>query len=490
MSSPIKNTITLLVALLLLPMLSIAQVTDTVTLTLPAVIALAKDKSIASKQAATVKETKYWQYRSFRSNYQPQLALTGVLPGYTKSFNQVQQPDGTILFQPVHNNNSTLDLSFTQSIAATGGTIFGSTTMQRFDDFDRKNTLYNGSPYGIGYSQPLWQFNALKWNKKIEPLKYYESKQAYIEAMEQVAITATGYFFDLLLAQVNLQTAETNLANTMRIQEVANVKLELGKISRNEILQLKLEQLKSSKAVGIATRDLQIATLNLRTFTGLEQVSYIRLQLPGEAIQAKVPTDKVLAEAYANRSDAIAFTRRLAEAKRDVAKARGDNGINAMLTARLGYSKSAATFSKVYQNPQDQQLVQLEFTVPILDWGRSKSRTRTARANLQFTEYAVEQDKQLFVQQIVTQVTLFDLMKDQLQLTLNADSIATEKSDISRERYVLGNLSITDLSIAFQEKDQARRDYIAALRDYWSAWYELRYLSLYDFQLDKKIDYK
>ena len=149
--------------------------------------------------------------------------------------------------------------------------------------------------------------------------------------------------------------------------------------------------------------------------------------------------------------------RRIAEARRDVSKAKGDNGLNATLTAQLGFSKSDATVSKVYQSPQDQQQVQLIFTIPILDWGRSKSREKTAEANLQFTEYAVEQDKQIFTQEIVTQITLFELMKQQLVLTAQADSIASEKYQIAKDRYVLGNLSITDLSIAFQENDQAQR---------------------------------
>jgi outer membrane protein TolC len=451
---------------------------------------MAKQKSIASRQAATVKETKYWEWKTYKSNYQPQLSLNGILPGYSKSFIEVQQPDGTILFQPVHNNNSALNLSFSQSIAATGGTVFGTTQLQRFDDFDRKNTLYNSVPYGIGYSQPIFQFNQLKWDNKIEPLKYDESRQAFIESMEQIAIVASGYFFDLLLAQVNLQIAETNLDNTKNILRIANEKLDIGKISKNEILQLQLEQLKAQKAVGIAKRDMEIATLNLRTYTGLQNTDKISLDLPQSTINMQVATDKVLQEAYENRSDAIAFVRRIAEAKRDVAKAKGDNGLNATLTARLGYSKSAASISKVYQSPQDQQLMQLEFDIPILDWGRSKSRANTANANLHFTEYAVEQDKQTFTQEIVTQVTLFDMMKDQLILTAGADSIASEKYQIAKDRYVLGNLSITDLSIAFQEKDQAKRDYISALRDFWGAYYHLRYLSLYDFEKNQKINYQ
>ncbi|HXB08706.1 MAG TPA: hypothetical protein VNW04_16355, partial [Puia sp.] len=151
-----------------------ASAGDTLRLSLQQVVTLAKERSIAAKQAATTKETKYWQWRVYRSNYQPQLSLNGTLPAYSKTFSQVLQPDGTILFQPIYNNNSNLNLSFSQTIAATGGTIFGTTQLQRFDDFDRHNTLYNAVPFGVGISQPLWQFNQLKWDNRIQPLKYEE----------------------------------------------------------------------------------------------------------------------------------------------------------------------------------------------------------------------------------------------------------------------------------------------------------------------------
>ncbi|WP_439698376.1 TolC family protein [Mucilaginibacter sp. AW1-7] len=463
---------------------------DTLRLTLQQVVEMAKANSIAAKQAATVRETKYWEYRTYKSNYQPQLSLSGILPGYTKTFTQVQQPDGTIQFQPIHNDNSSLALNFSQSITATGGTIYGTTQLQRFDDFDRHNVLYNGIPYGIGYTQPLFQFNSLKWDKRIEPLKYNESKQAYIEAQEKIAIDVEGFFFDLLLAQVNLKIAETNYANTQKIMSIANTKFELGKVSKNEILQLQLEQINAKKAVGTAKRDMEIATLNLRSYTGQEGEEKIVLVVPEQISQMQVSADKVLAEAFSNRSDAIAFLRRVAEAKRDVAKAKGQNGLTATLNANLGYSNTSTSIPGVYKNPQNQQVLQVQLAVPILDWGRSKSRTKTALANQQFTEYAVEQDKQTFKQQIITQVSLFNVMKEQLVYTAEADSIASEKYQIARERYVLGDLSITDLGIAFRENDQAKRDYVASLRDFWGAYYQLRYLSLYDFEANRKINYQ
>ena len=228
------------------------QLNDTMHLTLAQVVDMAKGKSIAAKQAVTLKENRFWQWRTFKSNYQPQLSLTGTLPAYTNSFQEVVQPDGTIEFQPVRYNNSALSLELSQSIAATGGTVFGTTQMQRYDDFDRKFKLYNGVPYAMGYSQPIAKYNPLKWDKKIEPLKYNESRQAYIESMEQIAIKATGYYFELLLAQVNLQIAETNFANTQNILRIAKEKFDLGKVSRNEILQLELELLKVKGSKGNA----------------------------------------------------------------------------------------------------------------------------------------------------------------------------------------------------------------------------------------------
>ncbi len=65
-----------------------AQQNDTIKLSLQQVVEMAKSKSIASKQATTLKETKYWEWKTFKSNYNPQLSLNGNLPGYSKTFRE------------------------------------------------------------------------------------------------------------------------------------------------------------------------------------------------------------------------------------------------------------------------------------------------------------------------------------------------------------------------------------------------------------------
>ena len=92
-----------------------------------------------------------------------------------------------------------------------------------------------------------------------------------------------------------------------------------------------------------------------------------------------------------------------------------------------------------------------------------------------------------FEQEVFTQVTLMGMLQQQVSLNARSDQIAAERFKIAQDRFLLSDLSITDLSIAIQEKDRAKRDYILVLRDYWRAYYTLRLLTLYDFEQNKKI---
>lgn len=458
-------------------------------LSLGEVIQRSRENAIAARRAHTQKETAYWEWRSFQSNFRPQLSLGGNLPGFTRSFVEVVQPDGTIAFNPISINNSALELSLSQSIAKTGGTIFMQKQVQRFDDFDRNNTLYNGIPFAIGISQPLFRFNPMKWDKQIEPLRYAESQQAFAETMEEVALTATTYYFDLLLAQINLQIAEKNLSNNDTLYRIAQERLTLGKISQNDLLQLRLGVLTAQKDLSAARQQAEVATLQLRTYIGDRGSSAFDLDIPAQIRSIKVDGQRAIQEAYANRSDATAFKRRLLEATRDVDKAKGDNGLNASMSLAFGFSNRGKQPLDIYRNPQDREFAEIQFNLPIMDWGRSKSRTETAKANMLLTQQTVEQDKLTFEQEIFTQVTLIDMLQEQAKLTAEADAIASERYQIAQDRFLLSDLSITDLSIALQEKDRAKRDFILALRDYWRVYYTLRWLTLYDFENMQKIQY-
>ena len=461
-------------------------------ITLAEVLQLAQEQSVAAKRASTQKRTNYWQFRAFQAQFKPQLSLDGTLPNFTRSYVQVVQPDGNIRFEPVSYNNSILNLSLSQTIAPTGGTIFVQKQLQRFDNFIQANTLYNGIPFGIGLSQPLFQFNPMRWDRRIQPLLYAEGNQQFIENREQVSLTATTLYFDLLVAQVNLQIAETNRVNNDTLYQIALHKVDLGKISQNDLLQLQLSVLNARKDLASARQTAAVASLRLRTFIGIReevggQPPPLELAIPAQIPALLVDGKRAFEEAVANRSGAIGFRRRLLEAERDLEKARKNNGLNATLVAGYGLSNQGPNLLDVYVRPQNREYVSLQFTLPIMTWGRTQSLVETAKANRELAQQTVEQDKLTFEQEIFTQVTLLQMLKEQVTLTAQADQIGQQRYQIAQDRFKLSDLSVTDLGIATQEKDRARRDAILALRDYWQAFYTLRLLTLYDFETNRKI---
>lgn len=456
-------------------------------LSLTEVVQQAREQSVASKQAVTLKKTNYWKYRSFLADFKPQLSLNGTVPGFTNSYIQVVQPDGTVSFKSVSNNNSTVNLLLNQSVALTGGTIYMQQQMQRFDDFAGNKTSYNGIPFEFGIDQPLFRFNKMKWDRKIEPLKFQEGNQKYIGDLEQVALAATGLYFDLLVAQVNLQIADKNRSNNDTLYKIAGHKLELGKISQNDLLQLQMGLLTAQKDLASANQSAAVASLKLKMFLSSRDERELELEVPQELDEFAIDPQKALDEAFANRADAITFARRLLEATRDVVQAKKENGLNASVSATFGLSNQGPRPGDIYVKPQDREFVELQFTLPIMTWGRNKARTEVAKANQEFAQQSVEQDKLTFEQEIFTQVTLLQMLQKQVKLTKLADQIAANRYQIAQDRFILSNLSVTDLGIAIQEKDRAKRDYILALRDYWQSYYTLRLLTLYDFERNQKI---
>ncbi|EOZ92421.1 Long-chain-fatty-acid--CoA ligase [Indibacter alkaliphilus LW1] len=465
------------------PLVSTAQ--QRVEFTLDEIVARAKGRSPAALRAETRRENRYWNYRFFRSNYNPQLRLGGTVPGFSQSVNNVIQPDGSVGFREVRQNLMDLELGMEQTIAATGGNISINSSTNRFDNFlapqGIPQTQWSGVPINVRLSQPIFAFNPLKWDKKIEPLVYEESKREFVEEMEQISQTVTQLFFDFLISQVNFEIASKNLTNTQEILKIEQGRYNIGTTYEDKLLQVELQVLQARQDLAQARLDLEANSLRLKSYVGLNETAEINLIPPQEVPDFSVNVEQAIDFAFQNRAEALGFDRRILEAESGVAQARGQR-FNMFLNASYGLNNAALNWQDIYFDPNRQTLVNLSFLVPILDWGRNKARMGQAEANKKLVEYTVEQDVINFEQEIFTKVKNFSMLKERLEITKMSDEVADKRYDISLRRYQNGNVTITDLNIAQQEKDQNRRAYIQSLRDYWTAYYELRQLTLYDFQ--------
>lgn len=462
---------------------SLAQ--EVVTYSLQDMVQRAKDRSPASLRAKTRRENRYWQYRLFRSNYNPQLRLNGTIPSYSQAFNSITQPDGSIEFLEVQQNFMDLELGLQQVISPTGGIISVNTSTNRFDNFlagpDDIQTRWSGVPVNIRFQQPLFAYNPYKWDKKIQPLLFEESKREYVQEMEEVSFFVSQLFFDYLLAQVNVGIAQQNLTNTEEIFSIEQARYDLGTTFEDKLLQVELQVLQARQDLAQAKLDLESSALAVKSFIGLDPNAEIELKSPEEVPYFEVNVDDAIQLAFQNRAEALGFQRRKIEAEALMAQAKGER-FAVQFNASYGYNNAAFVWRDIYQNPNTQALVSLGFSVPILDWGRNKARLAQAEANQQLVEYTLQQDEINFEQEIFTKVKNFLMIRERLQVTKVSDEVAQRRYEIAIKRYQSGNVSITDLSIAQNEKDTNRRAYFSALKDYWLAYYELRALTLFDFE--------
>lgn len=452
--------------------------------TLQEIIERAKQQSPASKQAETRKENSYWQYRYYKTEFNPQLRLTGNIPTYYKRVNPVLQPDGTVEYKPLRQTDNFLELGLLQPISFTGGEISVNTNLNYFRDFTNLNTnneQWSGTVMNIRLTQPILTFNRLRWQRMTEPLLYEESKREFVEEQEMISRQAVERFFSVIENQIALQIAQFNLANNDTIYKIEQGRYNIGTTSKDKLLQVELQLLRSRQDVAQARLNLQTARLQLRSFIGITGNDPVELVLPEEIPQFTVTVDEALEYAKQNRSDFIAFQRRRIEADRGVAQAKGERFRGTNITASYGLNNNGTTMDDVYHEPLEQQFINLSLSVPILDWGRNKSYTRTAIANKKLNDYIIAQDEVTFEQDVYTRVGQFEMLRLQIEITKKADEVAQERYTVAQNRYLVGKIDITNLNIALNEKDAAKRSYIDALKQFWVAYFELRRTTLYDF---------
>jgi outer membrane protein TolC len=77
---------------------------------------------------------------------------------------------------------------------------------------------------------------------------------------------------------------------------------------------------------------------------------------------------------------------------------------------------------------------------------------------------------------------------DQVVIAAKADTVAQKGYEVTKARYLIGKISITDLNIAQTESDRSKSSYINTLRAYWQNYYDLRRLTLFDFENKRSIE--
>lgn len=468
-----------------------AQEFDLGTLTLQESIEIAQEISPVARANRYSLISSRWANESFKADLYPSLSLSGDAPNFNKSIFTNRLDDGTLTFASQRQSDASALISIDQNIFPTGGRLSLSSGITRLGIFAGENTYrWQSTPLVVGLQQPLFQFNALKWRNRLEPLRYEIAQKEFVQEMEALAVQVTAGFFDIFLARINVENAEFNVARNDSIYTISQGRYRVGNIAENDLLQTELALRNAESSLTRSMIEYQRALNNFKILLGYTTDVTLSLEAPNDLPEVNVNIEFAKQLAYENNSEALSYRFNEIAADRDFEEAEKQAGFSATLQANYGLNQTSTDFKDLYTNPENRQFITVGFNIPIFNWGKARSEVNAARNQQRQVANSIEYQRNQFLQEVEYQVSQFQQLKDQVLLAAQSDTIAQRRYDVAQNRYLIGKIDITNLFIAQNEKDDARQAYIQTLGDYWIGWYALRQLTLYNFRENRMITYE
>ena len=452
-------------------------------LTLEQTIDLATDSALEAFKNENLYLSGYWEYRSYRANRLPSVTLDLTPANYNRGFVSRYDSETDMDFYGLQRSYSASGvLTIQQNLDVLGGTFFVQSGLQYLRYMgDYASNQFSAVPVSVGYQQDLLGYNPFKWEKKIEPLKYEKVKKEFLYNTEQIAEQATSYFFALAMAQADYDLAVKNKLAADTLYAIGQRKFEITSITNDELYTLELEKVNAYNTLRSAELELKRAMFSLVTYLNLDPDTELRLRLPTRTHAYQLTAEEALLMARENNPTYLQTRQDILEAERDLDKTRRESMFQASFSASVGFNQAASNFRDAYRDPLRQDMVALSISIPILDWGVRKGKYRMAKNNLSVIEISSRQSEVAVEQSVVMAVNDFNLQQELILSAEYALELAESAYAKTMTRFIEGNTDMNTLTLASNRKDEANKNYISALENYWLSYYQIRRLTLYDF---------
>jgi outer membrane protein TolC len=458
---------------------------QTLTLTLEKTIGMAADSSLEAFRSKNMYLTGYWQFRTYRAGRLPSLMLNLTPAQYyrdiTRRYDSAEDID---IYRRQQSFYAYGGLAVRQNFDPLGGSFFIDSDLGYMRNFgDNTYSQFTAVPVRIGYSQDLLGYNPFKWERKIEPLKYEKAKKEYLYNREQISEQATAYFFDLAMAQAEHDLARDNVSSTDTLYRAGEQRHQIASITRADLLTLRLDAVNARNALQNAGIALKRAMFSLASYLNFDKNTEIRLHLPVLLpSDMTISVDEALMHARTNNPKFLALLQQIAEAEQAVDKTRREAMFNASVSASIGFNQVSEKLGNIYRDPLQQDVVAVSISIPLVDWGVRRGKYNIARNTLNVTQTSARQEELALEEDVIMTVGDFNIQQNLISSAEEALELARTAYAETRQRFMIGKADISSLTLSLQRQQEAQRNYISALKNYWLSYYKIRKLTLHDFR--------
>jgi len=447
-------------------------------------VQLANDSSLSAFRAKNSYMASHWEYRSFKADRLPSLSLYLTPVSYNRDYTRRYDSEQNIdIYRRQQSLYSYGNLAAQQNLDITGGTFFIDSELGYIRNLGEQTySQFSSVPIRVGYRQNLIGYNPFKWEKRIAPVKYEKAQKELIHQLEQTAEIASGYFFDLAMAQAEYELAIENLASSDTLYRIGEQRHKIASIGQADLLTLRLDRVNAQNSLQNAEINLKRRMFALAAYLNLEKDTRITLKLPGYPREVIITEEEALMLAKENNPQYLESEQQILLSEQTVEKAKIESWFNAGLSASVGFNQVAESFRDAYRNPLQQDIVSLTLSIPLVDWGVRKGQYNMAKSNLNITRLTAQENEIRLEEDVIMTVGDFTIQQHLIRSAEEAMELAKLAYEQTRERFIIGKADINSLTLSTNRRQEAQRNYISALKNYWQSYFKIRKLTLFDFE--------
>ena len=422
----------------------------------------AERASLKSRFSLTLDPFSYSQNRQFNNQFSQWFTNTETSSSGTF---QVEQPilktDGTVgLYNTLSWRNNQTDIAG-----------FGENSNKAF-----YNNLY------LVINQPIFTYNRRQMALDELELNYENANLEY--AIQRLALerTITSQFFDVYLAQLNLDISNEELDNTTKNFDIIKNKVEAGLLAREELYQAELNFANAQLSVQDNELTLANAEELFKREIGMDLDEDIQLNTELDVQEVLIDLEKAVENALDSRMELRQRQINIDKSLFEMTRTKSMNEFRADLQLTLGIFGDNENFGQVYNSPTSNPSVGLSVNIPIWDWGERNARVEAQEVSMKSQKLELAEDKKQIrmdirrsYRSILTQMPRIEIAKKNVE---NAELTY----EINLERYINGDLSGIELN-QFQTQLSSKKIELArSLINYKTQLLDLKILTLYDWE--------
>jgi outer membrane protein TolC len=375
--------------------------------------------------------------------------------------------------------------------------------------FDAFNELPGGSrvdsrsvqpSLGIRFTQPLFQFNAVKGQLQDATMALESLTLRYTEEELRLINQVSRQFYSLVAQQRVLELAMDRYIQSDRNYNSGVRRQNAGLIPESDVLRLAVTRANDEDALESARNQLELQQFAFNRLVGLTLDEQVWAEARLEYQPVEVDLDRALELAFANRSDLrraeIDLDQTRLEVRRTVSQGRPDLQLNIGYDITGNSSLSAMPtddWGKHFKEALDPDNrspntnVSLTLNIPLFDWGRNASLVQRRLSEARVLERQVDETREDLRQRVTDRVRAVESAMRRLLIQQQNVQVALTSYDFTQKRYARGEITVTELATAQDQLSQTQINLLNAQIAFELAKADLKEITLWDWEANQPV---